>query len=104
MLWEDFVNYFGMVDICKINDDANYLCVEAEFDKHNGQMFEFETQGGPATVGVSQKSLRGADEDDEKKGYSRSTIVVSKKDEAGKGYEYKYVNSTSGRNFSDQYL
>lgn len=54
MLWDDFVNYFGMVDICKIDDNANYLDVEADFNKKNGQMFEFETNGGTATVGLSQ--------------------------------------------------
>lgn len=41
MLWEDFVNYFGMVDICKVDDNANYLDVESDFNKHNGEMFEF---------------------------------------------------------------
>ena len=41
ILWEDFVNYFGMVDICTIDDNANYVSVESEFDKHNGEMFEF---------------------------------------------------------------
>ena len=56
------MNYFGMVDICKINDNANYLSVESEFDRHNGEMFEFETEGGPATVALSQKTLRGESE------------------------------------------
>ena len=54
MLWDDFVNYFGMVDICKIDDNANYVVVEADFNKKNGQMFEFETNGGTSTVAVSQ--------------------------------------------------
>lgn len=41
MLWEDFANYYGMVDICKIDDNANYIEVESDFNKHNGEMFEF---------------------------------------------------------------
>lgn len=86
MLWDDFVNYFSMVDICTLDDNANYLCVDAEFNRHNGEMFEFETEGGKATVALSQKSLRGEPEEVEKKGYSRATIVVSKQEEAGKGY------------------
>ena len=40
MLWEDFVNYFDMVDICKIKDNANYLNVDVDFDKKRGEMFE----------------------------------------------------------------
>jgi hypothetical protein len=36
MLWEDFINYFDMVDICKINDNASYSNVDTEFDKKNG--------------------------------------------------------------------
>lgn len=86
MLWEDFVNYFSMVDVCTLDDNANYLSVESDFDKANGEMFEFETEGGMTTVAVSQKSLRGQSEDIEKKGYSRSTIVVSRHDKAAKGY------------------
>ena len=39
--WDEFLEYFGMFDICKINENANYLCAEAEFDRHNGEMFEF---------------------------------------------------------------
>jgi len=27
ILWEDFVKYFRMIDICQINDNANYLFV-----------------------------------------------------------------------------
>ena len=41
MLWEDFVNYFGMVDICRIDDNANYLSVESNFHLKRGEMFDF---------------------------------------------------------------
>lgn len=36
MLWDDFVNYYGMVDLCRIDDNANYLSVESDFDKKSG--------------------------------------------------------------------
>jgi hypothetical protein len=41
ILWEDFVNYFFMVDICRINDNASFTNLEAEFSKKNAQLFEF---------------------------------------------------------------
>lgn len=28
MLWQDFVRYFAMIDICQINDNANYFYYE----------------------------------------------------------------------------
>ena len=60
MLWEDFVTYFGMVDICKVNDNANYISVEGDFNKKNGEIFEFDVkEPGVITVALSQQSLRG---------------------------------------------
>ena len=41
MLWQDFLNYFALVDICKINDNANYLFFEREFKSSSGEIFEF---------------------------------------------------------------
>lgn len=32
-----------MIDICKVNDNANYMNVDGKFDKKNGEVFEFET-------------------------------------------------------------
>jgi hypothetical protein len=31
ILWEDFVTYFQLVDLCKINDNANYNFAETSF-------------------------------------------------------------------------
>ena len=41
MLWEDFVNYFAMVDICKINDNANYFYYEDNYQNDVPRLFEF---------------------------------------------------------------
>jgi hypothetical protein len=31
ILWEDFIIYFQLVDLCKINDNANYNFADASF-------------------------------------------------------------------------
>jgi hypothetical protein len=31
MLWEDFVQYFSMIDICRINDNAHYFSTQVEY-------------------------------------------------------------------------
>lgn len=49
---------------------------------------------------MSQQSLRGLGDAEEKRGYARSTLIVARHDEAAKGYEYKYVDSSSSRLFS----
>lgn len=36
MLWEDFVGYFDMIDICKVKDNANYNFLSIEINKKNG--------------------------------------------------------------------
>jgi len=78
MLWEDFVNYYDMVDICKINDNASFSSIEAEFDRKRGEIFQFETNGGNLTISLSQQSLRGSDPNVEARGYARSAIIVAK--------------------------
>jgi hypothetical protein len=35
VLWEDLVNLFDMVDICKINDNANLSNWEGDFSRKN---------------------------------------------------------------------
>ena len=50
-----------MIDVCKINDNANYINIDAKFEKKNGQMFDFQTEGGNLTLSLSQKSLRSED-------------------------------------------
>lgn len=61
MTWQDFLDYFVMIDFCKINDNASYINVDAKFNKHNAEMFEFETDGGDVTLSLSQQSLRSED-------------------------------------------
>lgn len=31
VVWEDFLKYFSLVDICKLNDNAHYNFVQTDF-------------------------------------------------------------------------
>jgi len=55
-------------------------------------------------VALSQQSLRGLSEAEEKRGYARNTLIVARHDEAATGFEYKYVDSSSSRLFSEHVL
>lgn len=41
MLWEDFENFFVIVDICWINDNANYFYRETDFKRGEPHFFDF---------------------------------------------------------------
>jgi hypothetical protein len=41
MLWNDFVRYFRMVDICWINDNANYYSEQKEYKSDVPKLWEF---------------------------------------------------------------
>lgn len=36
MSWIDFLDYFVMIDICKVNDNAHYFNIDSKFNKKNG--------------------------------------------------------------------
>ena len=91
MLWEDFVQYFTMVDICKINDTAHYFSSQADYTDNQPKMFEFETSGGNIVLTISQKNIRGLDFKDQKKGYGTATMVVAKQIGQGADIDYEYI-------------
>lgn len=31
ILWEDFIKYFQLIDICKLNDNAHYNFLQSDF-------------------------------------------------------------------------
>jgi hypothetical protein len=72
------VNYFAMVDICKINDNANYFYYQDTYQNDVPRLFEFETSGGDLVITLSQTNLRGLDWKEKKKGYGKATIVVAR--------------------------
>jgi hypothetical protein len=96
ILWEDFVNYFFMVDICKINDNASFTNLQAQFSRKRAEVFEFTTNGGSLTIELSQEERRNEKAYLENS-FARSTLIVARHDEAADGYEYKYVDSSTSR-------
>jgi hypothetical protein len=44
-------------------------------------MFEFDSEGGNLTITLSLRSIRGMGENIERKGYSRSVIIVGKQEQ-----------------------
>jgi hypothetical protein len=101
MLWEDFVQYFSMVDICRINDNAHYFSHQAEYIDDQAKIFELETSGGDVVVTLSQRNIRGLDWREKKKGYANATMVIAKQVGQGLHVDYQYVDSGMDRSFSD---
>ncbi len=93
MLWEDFVQFFSMVDICRINDNAHYLYYEDNYENDKSKMFQFQTVGGEVVVTLSQKNLRGLDWKQKKKGYGYATLVIAKQIKQGASFDYDYIAS-----------
>jgi hypothetical protein len=58
MLWEDFDQFFVVVDLCHINDCANYFYKELNFQSGRPQYIDFSTNGGDLTFALSQVSGR----------------------------------------------
>ncbi len=58
ILWEDFLKYFVILDICKINDNAHYYYVSNKFEKNKPNLYDIVTEGGDITLTASQKSKR----------------------------------------------
>ena len=58
MLWQDFDKFFVIVDICHIDDNANYFYKELCFKQGKANYFDFSTTGGNLTLALSQESKR----------------------------------------------
>lgn len=77
ILWEDFLKYFQLVEICKLNDNAHYNFVPAEFQNLQPQLFEFELRNNEPslmTIAITQKDKRGTSN----RGYSRNIAALGR--------------------------
>ena len=58
MLWQDFDQFFVIVDICHIDDNANYFYKEMCFKNGKANYFDLSTTRGSLTLTLSQESKR----------------------------------------------
>ena len=100
--WEDFLQYFQLVDICKLNDNAHYnFTPPTQFRSREAKLFEFEVrndQPSLMTIAITQANKRGTNNDS----YSRNYAALGKWDEGTQ--QYKYISTKSSKNFSDNFL
>jgi hypothetical protein len=54
MLWEDFDKFFVIIDICQIDDNANYFYKELTFKSCEPHYFDFYTTQGNLTLLMAQ--------------------------------------------------
>lgn len=59
MLWEDFQKYFALVDIARVNDNANYIYYEEKFSLDKPVLYQFTSKGKEINLSISQTDLRG---------------------------------------------
>lgn len=58
MFWEDFLDYFQVINICKVNDKANYYYEELTYPKDVPVFTAMTTRGGNITLAVTQLDTR----------------------------------------------
>lgn len=54
MFWEDFLDYFIIVNICKVDDKANYYYEELIYENNVPMFATLITKGGHSTLGITQ--------------------------------------------------
>lgn len=78
MLWQDFDKFFVIVDICYIDDNANYFYKELNFKQGVGNYFDFFTTGGNMTLTLSQESKRYKKAKGKNTKLAKGTMILGK--------------------------
>jgi hypothetical protein len=99
MLWEDFLNFFIIINICKIEDKANYYYEELTYPRGMPVYTRLNTKGGSTTFAITQEDTRGINVPQPR--YATSTLLIARKI-LNRGVEdYEYVSSFTHRNLCD---
>ncbi len=99
MFWEEFLEFFQLVDICKIDEKANYYYEELSYPKGRPVYTQLTSKGGEATIALTQESTRGKEVPDPR--YATVTLIVAQRKKGAKGEDYKYIDSLTVRNRCD---
>lgn len=99
IFWEDFLNYFQIIDICKVDDEANYYYEELVYTKDVPVFSGMEIMGGNCTLAITQENTRGKEVPSPR--YATVVLIVARR-VTNKGKEdYEYVSSYTERNICD---
>lgn len=99
MLWEDFPTYFVVVNICKVEDKANYYYEELSYPRGVFVYNKLTTKGGSATIAITQENTRGIDVPSPR--YATSVLIVARKVMNRSVEDYEYVTSFTQQNVCD---
>lgn len=77
MLWQDFPTYFVIVNICKIEDKANYYYEELSYPRGVFVYNKLTTKGGSATIAITQENTRGINVPSPR--YATSVLLIARK-------------------------
>ena len=58
MLWDDFLDYFIVVDICRMNDNAQYIYECNTFKPATALCYDVACEGGETFFSVAQPTRR----------------------------------------------
>lgn len=95
MFWEQFIDYFQLIDICKIDERANYYYEELNYPKGRPVYTQITCKGGEATIALTQENTRGKEIPDPR--YATVTLIVAQR-KKGQTEDYKYIDSLTVRN------
>lgn len=77
MFWEDFLKYFLIINICKVDDRANYYFEELTYTKDTPLYTKLITKGGNVAIAITQENTRGINIPFPR--YATATAIIAKK-------------------------
>lgn len=97
MLYEDFLNFYDVVDICHYDSSCSYFAEGMAVAK-NAAVFNLQVpEQGEYILELHQPTLRGESLDRITEGFCRATLLISEKTASG----YCFTKGIMSREFAD---